>query len=91
MSRTFLTLSHLTMDNMPFASIGGILCDVLFNPKYAGGVYTITVAIDSIGNIVCWPPGHRRMFTFGIAKGPKDARNIIWIMMDYEIGSMDGA
>ena len=35
------------VDNMPIASIGGILCDVLFNPKYAGCVYKVMVAIDS--------------------------------------------
>ena len=40
------------VDSMPIASIGGILCDVLFNPKYAGCVYKVTVAIDSLGNIV---------------------------------------
>ena len=37
---------------MPIASIGGILCDVLFNPKYAGCVHKVTVAIDNLGNIV---------------------------------------
>ena len=37
------------VDSMPIASIGGILCDVLFNPKYAGCVYKVTVAIDSLG------------------------------------------
>ena len=70
------------VDSMPIASIGGILCDVLFNPKYTGCVYTVTVAIDSLGNIVwiCWPLGHRRMFSFGMAKGPKGVRGIIWIM-----------
>ena len=40
------------LDSMPIASIGGILCNVLFNPKYAGYVYKVTVAIDSLGNIV---------------------------------------
>ena len=40
------------VDSIPIASIGGILCDVLFNPKYAGCVYKVTVAIDSLGNIV---------------------------------------
>ena len=29
------------VDSMPIASIGGILCDVLFNPKYVGCVYNI--------------------------------------------------
>ena len=49
------TMSHLPyfvthyVDSMPIASIGGILCDVLFNPKC---VYKVTVAIDSLGNIV---------------------------------------
>ena len=40
------------VDSMPIASIGGILDDVLFNPKYARCVYKVTVAIDSLGNIV---------------------------------------
>ena len=30
-------------DSMPIASIGGILCDVLFNPKYAGCVYSVYI------------------------------------------------
>ena len=40
------------VDSMPIASIGGILCDALLNPKYAGCVYKVTVAVDSLGNIV---------------------------------------
>ena len=40
------------VDSMPIASTGGILCDVLFNPKYAGCVYKVTVAIDILGNIM---------------------------------------
>ena len=44
------------MDSMPIASIGAFFCDVLFNPKYAGCVYKVSVAIDSFGNIV-WISG----------------------------------
>ena len=40
------------VDNISIACIGGILCDVLFNPKFAGCVSKVTVAIDSLGNIV---------------------------------------
>ena len=52
------------VDSMPIASIGGIFCDVLFNPKYAGCVYKVTVAIDSLGNIVwicgaVWSPNSK--------------------------------
>ena len=39
-------------NSMPIASIRGILCDVLFNPEYASCVYKVTIAIDSLGNIV---------------------------------------
>ena len=37
---------------MPIACIGAILCDVLFNLKYVGCTYKVTVAIASFGNIV---------------------------------------
>ena len=71
------------VDSMPIAWKRGILCDVLFNLKYAGCIYKVTVAIDTLGNIV-WicplAPGHRRMFSFGIVRGPKGQRDIIWIM-----------
>ena len=40
------------VDGMPIASIEGILCDVLSNPNYAGCVFKVRVAIDSLGNIV---------------------------------------
>ena len=29
---------------------------MMFNPKYAGFVYKVTVAIDSLGNVVCICP-----------------------------------
>ena len=44
-------VTHFT-NNMPICSVGGKLSDVLFNPKYAGHVYKITVAVDNLGNIV---------------------------------------
>ena len=31
---------------------GGALSDVLFNPKYAGSIYKVTVAVDFLGNIL---------------------------------------
>ena len=52
MSHTFLIFVTHYVDNMPIACIGGIFCDVLFNPKYAGCVYKVKVAIDSLGNII---------------------------------------
>ena len=33
-------------DSMPICSVGGDLSDVLFNPKYAGHVYKVTVATN---------------------------------------------
>ena len=39
-------------DAMPISCIGGALSDILFNPKYAGCVWKITVAVDHLGNIV---------------------------------------
>ena len=58
------------------------LCDVLFNLKYTTCVYKVTVAVHSFGNSV-WicpsSPGTRRMFSFGIVKGLKDPRGMIWI------------
>ena len=44
-------VTHFT-DSMPICSVGGDLSDVRFNPKYAGHVYKITVAVDNLGNIV---------------------------------------
>ena len=44
-------VTHFT-DAMPISSIGGALSDILFNPKYAGCVWKITVAMDHLGNIV---------------------------------------
>ena len=44
-------VTHFT-DAMPISSIGGALSDILFNPKYAGCVWKITVAVDHLGNIV---------------------------------------
>ena len=59
------------------------LYDVLFNLKSSICVFKITVPIDSLGNSV-WiyllSPGTRLMFSFGIVKGRKDPRGIIWIV-----------
>ena len=69
--------------SMPIASIGGILCMSRSIPN-TPGVYIklrvpLIVLVTSFG-FVHWPPGHRRMFSFGIAKGRKGARGITWIM-----------
>ena len=65
--------------------------DVLFNPKYAGCVYKVTVAIDRLGNIV-WicplAPGTSADVLIWDREGPKRVKGHY---MDYEIGSMDGA
>ena len=75
----------------PIGCIGGILCDVLFNPKYAGCIYKVTVPIDSLGNIV-WicplAPGTSADVLIWDRKGPE---RVTGHYMDYEIGSMDGA
>ena len=81
------------VDSMPIASIGGILCDVLFNPKYAGCVYKVTVAIDSLGNIV-WicplAPGTSADVLIWDREGPKRSKGhyivymmmrVLWVMM----------
>ena len=44
-------VTHFT-DGMPICSVARDLSDVLFNPKYAGHVYKITVAVDNLGKIV---------------------------------------
>ena len=79
------------VDNMPIASIGCILCDVLFNPKHAGCVHRVTVAIDTLGNIfwIC-PLSLRTSAEVLISdrKGPKRCKGYY---MDYGTGSMDGA
>ena len=68
--------------NMPIASRGGILCDVLFNPKYAGCVYNAMVAINSFINIVCpLSPGESTdVLMRDLKKGLKDPMDILWIM-----------
>ena len=69
----------------------GILCDVPFNPKYAGCVYKVTVAIGSLGNIV-WicllAPGTSADVLIWDREGPKKSKGHY---MDHKIGSMDGA
>ena len=79
------------VDSMPIASMEGILCYVLFNPKYAGCVHKVTVTIDSLGNIV-WicplAPGTSEDVLILDRVGPKRSKGHY---MDYEIGSMDGA
>ena len=77
------------VDGIPIASIGGILCDVLFNQKYANCVYKVTVAIHSLGNII-WicplAPGTSAYVLIGDREGPKRSEGCC---MDYEIGSVD--
>ena len=77
-----------SVDSMPIASIGGILCDVLFNTKYAGCVYKVTVAMDSLGNII-WicplAPGTSVDVLIWDREGPKRAKGHF---LDYEINTM---
>ena len=83
--------AHAVRTQCKHLAIGGILCDVLFNPKCAGCVYKVTVAIDSLGNIV-WicplAPGTSADVLIWDREGPKKVKGHY---MDYEIGSMDGA
>ena len=47
------------VDSMPIASIGGILCDVMFNPKYAGCIYKVRLPLTALATsfgFVRWPP-----------------------------------
>ena len=71
------------------APIGNILCDVLFNSKYASCEYKVAVAIDSLGNIV-WiclsSHGTSADVLIWDREGPKRLKGSY---MDYEIGSMD--
>ena len=68
------------VDSMPIASIVGILCDVLFNPKY-GCVYKVTVAIDSLGNII-WlcplAPGTSANVLIWDREGPKKEQGALY-------------
>ena len=41
---------------MPIASIGGALSGVLFNPKYAGCVSKVTIAVTNLENIIFLSP-----------------------------------
>ena len=76
---------------MPISSIGGALLDVLFNPKYAGHIWKLTVVVDHLGNIVWIGP-----LMPGTAPGV-----IIWdkygpsrklgLFKDFEVGNHDGA
>ena len=44
-------VTHFT-DSMPISSIGGALSDVLFNLRYAGNIWKLTIAVDHEGKIV---------------------------------------
>ena len=56
-------------------------CLILNTP----GAYKILrsplIVLVTLFRFVRWPPGHWRMLSFGIAKGRKGARDIIWIMI----------
>ena len=77
-------VAHFT-NNMPMCS------DVLFNPKYAGHVYKITVAVDNLGNIV-WicdlMPGASTDVMIWDEHGPSRTHGQLF---DFEIGAYDGA
>ena len=83
-------VTHFT-DAMPIASIGGALSDVLFNPKYAGNIYKVTVAVDFLGNIV-WicplSPGTTPDVLIWDQHGPQRTRGDF---LDFEVGLHDGA
>ena len=78
-------------DSMPICALGGSLSDILFNPKYAGHVYKITVAIDALGNIV-WicnlNPGTTPDVIIWDKEGPQRSRGQFF---DFELGNHDGA
>ena len=79
------------VDSMPIGSIGGALFDVLFNPKYAGHIWKVTVAIDSLGNIVWICPLAPRTSADVLIwdrEGPQQAKGHF---KDYDLGANDGA
>ena len=67
------------------------LSDVLFNPKYAGHIYKVTVAVDNLGNIV-WicdlMPGTSADVMIWDQRGPSRTHGQFF---DFEIGAHDGA
>ena len=83
-------VTHFT-DAMPISSIGGALSDILFNPKYAGCVWKITVAVDNLGNIV-WIcpvlPGTSADVKIWDKYGPQRTKGCF---MEFEVGAHDGA
>ena len=59
------------------------MLDVLFNPKHAGHIWKVAVAIDKLGNIVWNVPLHLalpRMSLFAIPKVHKGPRGISQIV-----------
>ena len=76
---------------MPISSIGRALSDILFNPKYAGCVWKITVAVDNLGNIV-WIcpvlPGTSADVKIWDKYGPQRTKGCF---MEFEVGAHDGA
>ena len=68
---------------------GGDLSDVLFNPKYTGHVYKITVALDNLGNIV-WiydlMPGTSADAMIWDQHGPSRTHGQFF---DFEVGAHD--
>ena len=83
-------LTHY-VDSMPIGSIGGALSDVLFNPKYAGHILKLTVAIDSLGNIVSichLAPGTSADVLVWYRQGPQRTKGHF---KDYEFGCNGGA
>ena len=83
-------VTHFT-DSVPFSPIGGALFDVLFDPKYAGHVWKLTVAVDHLGNIV-WidplMPGTPRDVIKRDKYGPSRK---LGLFKDFEVGNHDGA
>ena len=83
-------VTHFT-SAMPISSIGGALSDIVFNPKYAGCVWKVTVAVDNLGNIV-WVrfvlPGTSANVKMWDRLGPQRTKGC---SMEFEVGVHDGA
>ena len=74
----------------PF-QLGIGLSDVLFNPKYAGHVCKISMAVDNLGNIVCicdLLPGTSADVMIWDQCGPSRTHGQFF---NFEVGAHDGA
>ena len=76
---------------MPIVSMRGILCDVLFDLKYAGCVYKVAVAIDAMGNIIWICPLSPGTSADVLIWDREELKRAKGHCLDYEMGAMDGA